>query len=78
MKNQQNKAMEAKCNRVNKIFSSHLIKNTVESVRKEPTVVQQKITNNDFSIFKGAGNETKPTGKKTFKHVIEKNRVFYY
>jgi len=78
MKNEQNKAIEAKCIRVNKIFSSTQMKVSVESSKKEPIVVQAKITNNDFSIFKGARNEVKQTGKKTFKHVVEKNRVFYY
>lgn len=77
-KNEQNKSFQVKSQRVNKIFSSQQMKNTVQSNKKEPLIVPPKITNNDFSIFKDAGKDVKSSGKKQFKHVIDNGRVFYY
>lgn len=77
-KNQENKVIEAKTKRVSKIFSSQLIKNTVQNAPKTAITTQSKITNNDFNIFKDVGKDFKPAGKKQFKHVVENGRVFYY
>jgi len=78
LKKEQSKAYEAKTKRVTKLFSSQLIKNTVQSNKKEPEPIQQKITNNDFTVFKELGKEIKTPGKKQFKHVVDNGRVFYY
>ncbi len=75
---EEKKVNEAKSNRVSKIFSSALMKNTVQNDPKIPTVTHPKITNNDFKIFKDAGKDVKPTGKKQFKHVVDNGRVYYY
>jgi hypothetical protein len=78
LKNQENKVIEAKIIRVSKIFSSQLIKNIVQNNPKTPMITQSKITNNDFSIFKEAGKDFKPSGKKQFKKIVENGRVFYF
>ncbi len=77
-KNNENKLMEAKTNRVSKIFSSHLIKNTVQPNPKILITTQAKITNNNFTILKEAGKDFKPSNGKKFKKVLENGRVFYY
>lgn len=77
-KNEENKVIEAKTKRVSKIFCSQLIKNTVQENPKTPLITQSKITNNDFNVFKQAGIDLKPTGKKQFKHVVDNGRVYYY
>lgn len=78
LKIQEKKEIKAKTLRVSKIFSSQHIKNSVQNNPKTPMISQQKITNNDFNIFKEAGKDSKPSGKKQFKHVVENGRVFYY
>lgn len=78
LKDEQKKDVEIKAKRVLKLFGSNQIKNTVQTNKESNMVQNQKITNNSYGILMNAGKEYEPTGKKTFKHIVEKNRVFYY
>ena len=78
-KKQQRISVETKGKRVNKLYSSIQVKNIVQqNIDNNKILSYQKITNNDYGIYKDAGKEySNPTGKK-YQRVVQDKRVFYF